>query len=472
MPSKAASAPSDPSPMNSPHAQDIQGPPAEDSAGLGVLLDPEPAEQVNSLSELLALRERVLEKRALIGIDRRNCIEQRVHNAHAQTKFFELFSAHMSSDQVPDQQREPLNPSMRAAWEQVQRAAFRLSHLEEHIQTLERTLTVLERRLQAKENTVYEEMKKIYGMATEASSSDGPEAESLDGTLSVGTAASSQTHPLEREYYDRIGDVNIFRERLLNFESEHQRLRIMRDNQEAHSDQPLEPEDEFNEKYVETRSSLIQEYIMAKRDVQKLKEQCKGLQLDIEEPNFPAEVEGDSLDRMLRFTREISQSVAASGSNAGLLRRSLDSPDARRLQLHNDEPKDRLHNWLIDIWKVNTHGEVEDNMVHYRSAQENRPKLLAVPSPAYKTAPGSYLNLDGPSIDASKWTEGEAEAAVPFPNYNLLSSHSRAPSVDKEKDLPKSMWQGDAPRRRYSDPAEDVARIVHEDILSPAKITD
>jgi hypothetical protein len=405
----------------------------------------------------------------LIGNERRHLKEQRSHhtlllnNFVALSKAFVDFVEHKAG---ANKQILNPNPSLQAAFADVTNSTYRLSHLEDHMQTLEKDLNDMERKLQTRENILYADMKRAQGGGTEYSSSAEEEVDDDDEAdiLSVYSAGTSDSHPLERQYYDRIGDVNIFRERLFNFESEHQRQRIIRKTREADGAQPMPPDGDFMESYIEARGALIQEYSMAKRDVQRLKELCRSLNLVVEEPNFPAEDEGDSLDRMLRYTREMSQSVAP--SNPGRLRRSLDSPDIADFRIDDDEPKSRVHNWLIDLWKSRGSSGVKDNLDHVRNAaQDNGPSFKTNP----RTAPGSIRNLQVPSTDVEEWTELQAAASVPLPNYQMLSSASRTPSISNES--PRfDKWQGDIPldRRRYSDPAEDVARNVRKEVLSPS----
>jgi hypothetical protein len=141
----------------------------------------------------------------------------------------------------------------------------------------------LNAKLRSQEDELYQALKRVVDSPPETDRS----------------AALEQTDPLERKYYDRIGDVNILRERLLNLESEHQRKMFLRSNKAADGAQQnnLGSDAQFFESYISERASLIREYASAKRDVKLLQSNCREAGPAVEEPNFPPEISEDALGR-------------------------------------------------------------------------------------------------------------------------------------------------------------------------------
>ena len=116
---------------------------------------------------------------------------------------------------------------------------------------------------------------------------DGWKPEDIaSSNLSDFSSASEVTNTAEREYYDAIGEVNLFRERIYNFESEHQGKVYERDAKRKMGE-ALEPPDDkmFYERHLQERGVMILKYSAAKQHMEHLRSECLGLGLEIEEPD-------------------------------------------------------------------------------------------------------------------------------------------------------------------------------------------
>jgi serine/threonine protein kinase len=101
------------------------------------------------------------------------------------------------------------------------------------------------------------------------------------------SARTTSTNPLEDEYYDRIGDIHLLRERLFNFEAAHRQQVIMRDGLRKSGHKLNTPDIVFLGNYFQQLKNIIYEYSSADRDVQRLKAVCRDMGLKVEEPILP-----------------------------------------------------------------------------------------------------------------------------------------------------------------------------------------
>jgi hypothetical protein len=234
----------------------------------------------------------------------------------------------------------------------------------------------------------------------------------------------------------------------------------------------------FFENHFNERKNLVRDYSIAKDEVQQLKVHCRALGFEIEEPNFPPEDEKDSLDHSKRYTRNIVKSGTT--SNTGLVRHNLGNGDPSQSQfqgnnsssvLSQHQENDSRTSTKVQNWLNTLHaGERPDPGQHEDPVALASPSLdLASTYPANGSNLGSSLNLDLPSLNASFWTDREAEAFLPLPNHQMHNSSSRAASISTGSHI--SAWKGDAPRngRRYSEPSNGVVSITTTDIFPHEK---
>jgi hypothetical protein len=347
-----------------------------------------------------------------------------------------------------------LQQTIKEAWDEVQNCTHLLGLLEDKMEIAEKKLNALERRLRKKENLVYEYIRKLHSNPDDDESSTEDGLQGVDDDTAIlsawsASAASSDTPPMAKKYYSRIGDVNIYRERIYNFESEHQRQRKMRQDQDPFGEPPSPPESEFLRRYFEERAILIKDYSMAKNEVQTLKEECRQSGLEVEEPNFPPEEAGDSLDHSQIYTREAG--LSATPSHISFVRHGVDNTDTSASDLQDGEPKTRISDWLTDLQRFRHAGNDHWEEVN-PGGREHPPIGPLSPSSEQRRSQVFFVDHERHPMEPSWWTEQAAEVFLALPNYQQLSVMPRAAS--RSSGSRRSIWQGDPPKggRRYSDP--------------------
>jgi hypothetical protein len=99
----------------------------------------------------------------------------------------------------------------------------------------------------------------------------------------VKSSARSETPPLLAQYYDRKGDIGIFRERLQELEYHYQEELDERDIAIERGD-PLDvSEEQFNKNYELQREAIIFDLTQAENDAQTLAQRCRAEGLEITE---------------------------------------------------------------------------------------------------------------------------------------------------------------------------------------------
>jgi len=246
------------------------------------------------LKEITVLREQIAGQRILLKNERRDSNFQRGHLVVLEGDFMTAASNLVKF--APNIRAETsLNPSLFVVWDHLQQAYNRVTQLEQRWQSRERDLETLERRL-------FEKEVQFYGGEIDPLPPPGVEIRSRHyDDLDAVSACTVSTNPLEAQYYDRIGDIHLVRERLFNFEAEYRRQIGVRDSHRKGGGHELDPPDSvFFEKYFQQRLEIIREYSAADRDVQNLKVACQDLGLEIEEPNLPPFDESYALDQSRR----------------------------------------------------------------------------------------------------------------------------------------------------------------------------
>jgi len=141
-------------------------------------------------------------------------------------------------------------------------------------------------------------------------------------------------------FYDRFGDINVWRDRVHEFEIEHRVERTSREQQRNQGLVVKPPERQFIEQYFTERTEMIQEILEAQKDADQLcvEYRAKGYKLKIHSHSLH---DADALDLMHR----------ASGGNRDTNNATfLDTlyPLTSTSQQATN-PNDRIIEWLRDV---------------------------------------------------------------------------------------------------------------------------
>ncbi|KAF1988837.1 hypothetical protein K402DRAFT_461755 [Aulographum hederae CBS 113979] len=96
-------------------------------------------------------------------------------------------------------------------------------------------------------------------------------------------ASSDHLPPLVAEFYDRSGDLDIWRNRLHDFELDHRKAQQDRLFQTSPR-KVFEPsERDFYSQYYETKASLVNEILDIQKDITRIRKSCQEAGIEIEE---------------------------------------------------------------------------------------------------------------------------------------------------------------------------------------------
>jgi hypothetical protein len=389
------------------------------------------------LKEIAVLRDQIAEQRTILGNERRDSELHKGHLIALQHEFMNA-SANLVKAAPNITAGTTAHLPVLVAWDQLQLASNRAAQLEKVWQERERELELLGHKLREKE-------AQLYGGEVDPPTTIGFEARPRGYNEGyAGSARTTSTNPLEDEYYDRIGDIHLLRERLFNFEAEHRRLVAMRDAQWKGGHKLDPPDSVFFDKYLQQRREIISEYSSADQDVQRLKAECREMGLKVEEPILPPFDEAHYLDQ----SRRDEQSTTYVHPS------SLDG----RYDIDN---KARIAIWLSDVRKE---GPVDKASSHSRNLRPNKTSI-SMNIPRFKDISPKRRN---------------AQDSPPLPERSqlqILQENVESYGVDldvdenDEKDSPRPFFH-DPPRRRYSEPAFSAFGEFHllQDISTPSKL--
>ena len=151
---------------------------------------------------------------------------------------------------------------------------------EEIVKRLTNELSNLEYLLDVKEQEMKERMRS-ENVAAEL------RAEMLASGLGMSDSSNSArysnaTPPLVREYFERQGDVGIWRERLVEWDYAHEEGKIEREFFRERGDNVDPPDEEFEFNYFSRREHIHSELRMTQRDAEALKRKCNNAGLNPE----------------------------------------------------------------------------------------------------------------------------------------------------------------------------------------------
>jgi len=384
---------------------------------------------INLLKDALALHDEILGKRIALENERRNHHHQKEHTDLAQIQFMEA-SSNFVAKAASGSNSDPLT-SLQERWEQLKRSTENLKSLEDRILRLEVELQKKEGRTFDKETLLYEEIRRGREDIRSSIASNDDLADSSSALISAHSGSSENSDdPHVRRYYDLLGDVRLFRERMFNFESKQQHEMSIREEQKELGQTVNPPDSQFYAAYFSRREYLIRELSTATADMRRAKSYCDHEGLSVEEPDLPPLADANALDHSHRVPRSVIQNAILPGFVTGWLK-----ADAMLLFGDTDK-KVRVDRWLSDVQKAARVDSFELFVPESESSAGMSPESKAI------------------TEDISQWTEREAADLLPFPDYGLLSPSPPLP--DPQNTYSRISFQPDPPRRRYSEPSAQV----------------
>jgi hypothetical protein len=374
---------------------DVQSPVAEPERHETILLG---GDSVVQLKELVELRGKDITRRVNLKNGIRDIEYQWQHASKAQETFMRACATMMLA--FSSRTMDPLEQQqLQDNWRELQNMSGHVKSREIGLESALQDLFQLENKLFLKEEKFYGRLQGISGAKT---FSDSDEDEYFEETnhftaLSAPSSSSSDTtHSVAHQYYSRVGDINLLRERIFNFESEHRRQKAIRDGQRS-AGYRVQPSDKvFYRNFLDEKQAMVQEYIEAKQAMERLMDSCALQGVDVEPPNLPPFL--DHSFRVERSPREYS----GNGDEEDL----KPSPFAR---LHRVSTRlDRIACWV-------------------RSMQKSKPLELAK-----KDTWDSLSRTTVPHTLGG--TDQQAEDYLAFPLYNHLKPPTFEVKTPPKKD--------------------------------------
>jgi hypothetical protein len=379
------------------------------------------------LDQVVDLRSEIVELRIDLRNDKSNYTHQQNNTSKVQSQFVDISTSLADIDS--GYASRPIAPQqLQEVWGRLKTSTENARSLEERVRETEWELKKKEGRLVRKETKLYNIINKTRKEARALVPDDDSLSLGDDGSVSLSahSGTSTETEPLAREYYDLLGETKLFRERIFNFESRHQYLVAVREEQREVGE-TLDPSDEeFYQEYFLERKNLIQSLSTTNAEMQKLRAQCENEGVLIEVPSPSPLDDADALDHSRRVTRRAIHYELPLGSTANRL------SSGTTFIFGDIDNKARVGRWLDDVRQAIRLDPSDEDVLELSKGNLSQPDI-------------HHFN-DG----ISQWTEREAEDLLPFPDYGLLSA-TPPPQVTFSTDR-GAIFQADPPRRRYSEP--------------------
>jgi len=227
---------------------------------------------------------------------------------------------------------------------------------------------------------------------------------------------------MAHEYYNKVGEIQLLKEDLFNFDSEYRKQEYIRETQRQNK-QIVEPSDNvFFQKFFDEKAAMVRTYMAVIEKMEATRENCHRQGVEVDEPNLPG-----FLDHTLR--EELSLYDRSETQQDG-------NPDLATLQRNEtDDSLLRLQRWANNT-QVNRPVDLPMHETWYSLSEQKAPHTL-------------------------DWAEQQAERLLTFPQYGSFMPTTVIPDdeeVLKERERPPQSrtaavsW-GELPSRRYSTPA-------------------
>jgi hypothetical protein len=374
------------------------------------------------LQEIVELRERDVAKRIYINNGLRDLKYKSLYAAKAQNHFMEA-SAMLMDALKPSKMNDEVVDRLQEAWKYLQHLTSDAKSRERQLEDAQNDLLVLENKLFMKEGEFY---GRLRDFTREAFQSTGSAPTDDFTTLSTSSASSASTVSVAHNYYNKVGDINLLRERLYNFDSEHSRKKYIREALRREGQRLVPPSRVFLQQYFDERKAIILDYIAAKEDMEVLRESCMRQGVEVQPPDLPP---------VLDLSQRINDPPDLSFTQG--FRRHISNYDSHTYT-HSQQ--------RIDRWIGNVERSTNINPWHL-SGQTRKP-------PLDRASPISAPEIPG-------WTSQPIEDYPALSSYNRIQSSTSDSTADTE--VPEGIerrsamirydpttFEGQAPLRRYS----------------------
>jgi hypothetical protein len=379
------------------------------------------------LKEVLALRRDILGQMIFLETARKDYGYQQKHTSSSESHFMEASATFMAAASMTDPSTHTRD-HLQLAWERLQKSKDNLKIQEERVNKLEKEIQKRYGRLLTKETYLYDQMQ---GMRNGFRASHGSESESDNASapISAHSGSTVDMDPRASRYYDRLGDVNIYRERLFNFEMTHQQqIRIRQEQKELGLAYEM-TDVEFYKQQLRERKALTEDILNATKEMKRLKRECDEGGIDVEEPETPPFADNNALDHLFRVQRgHLPYQIHPNSALVG------QDPDWAFL-IRDGDIKARVGHWLTDVQKA---AETD---------------FFDIATPESHTATTSSST----KLTKHVLTDKEADGLLAFPNYGMLNVPEETDShVQRGGRL---NFMADPPRRRYSESFNQIRRF-------------
>jgi hypothetical protein len=345
---------------------------------------------------------------------------------------------------------------------------FRLE--EDGLQQEEAELNIRETELYEGETNMYNELGRIAGKFPSISRGKQPARHKT--SHSTRSTSTARTHPRARRYYDRAGDVKNLRERLHNLQAQHHQDIVIRQNHKEVGQSVFPSEKTFRKRYLNALVTLVRELEIAKADAHQLKLACHKHRVDVEDGKESFDKE-EVIHLSLKLEREMirhaatqtqDQWIHGADSLGDILSGYMDS-------------NARVRAWLADTTRFTNKDITQDFATQQEAQMEPKHNMPLSPS-LQSITPSMTLQIAIASasqkqvgIEANDLAETPADrpdypqesrrssGSISSAGGSMQSSTSVYPRLE-----PK--FEGDPPRRRYSDSGEMKWKLPSDELCT------
>jgi hypothetical protein len=387
-----------------------------------------------ALEETVQLRDKVLERRIGMEISESNFNAQWKHTSGHLDNFL-VAATELMNSLSPDYLRSH-GMHVQERWARMQQSASHLQKWQKEGLTKIRDLTKLEGKLAEKEEHLYEKFRQLISGPNDSESLESETAYTVNyDRLSDST---DRTDPLERDYYDKVGDMLLIQEHIFNTDADQKRRVYQREMAMRTGEFVTSTADrESYEQYSKDRRLLINEYLTAKTEMELLRNSCHKIGLKVEPPNSPP-----FLDLSQRIER--SPSPYSQGSSPKISKRW--NPDAYLLFGGLDKQN------RILLWRHNVRQAQQAPFLLCRDQETSRSR-----SPSLGRGGGQHTlsPLSSRSYEYEDTTSSPTPPPPPPPlplvlTFTNLEHHD----IDVDETCIKFGYiqEDNPPTRRYSEP--------------------
>ncbi|TKA65942.1 hypothetical protein B0A49_10546 [Cryomyces minteri] len=234
--------------------------------------------------------------------------------------------------------------ALESAHEKVQGLIGELGVEEDQDEDLEYQLCILEYDLGQQEDELFASLQKMFTQSLHELQYNG-ETETRTSTVIPDEAGSDENiPPLLLEYYDKVGDVTVMRERLEDHEAEHQRELAGYEARLAAGGVISKSDEAFLLDYEHDRQAMLRDLSEAQRIATELRQQCldEGLNPDEDESGEPISKDWLLVDKDdLQKTRQ-----------PGLFQQPYHGSSVGHLITGFNGTRDRINRWLMDMLRT------------------------------------------------------------------------------------------------------------------------